>query len=368
MQKHKLHIISFDVPYPANYGGVIDVFYKILSLKNEGIGVILHCFQYGREKSQELEKICDRVYYYDRYLNWQHFFSITPFIVKSRRNKRLFQNLMKDDLPIIFEGIHTTAFISELNSRKTFIRAHNIEWEYYKNLFKTETNIFWKVFFRLESIKLRLYEKKTYKDQHVFAISEKDQELLDFYGAKTILLSPFHQNKSIQIPPKTEDYVLYHGNFNVKDNEDAALFFLKLFQKIPIELKIAGFNPSKKIKSLVKKVDNISLIDSPRDELMLQLIKNARLNLFYSAHSSGIKLKLIHALFNAQRCLVSHEYLVNSDLSSLCIAVDEQNWKKVIEDEFNRNFDQKSIKQRKQKLKYYSCSFNVEKLLGFVFE
>ena len=24
-----INIISFDVPYPANYGGVIDVFYKI---------------------------------------------------------------------------------------------------------------------------------------------------------------------------------------------------------------------------------------------------------------------------------------------------------------------------------------------------
>ena len=28
MQK-KLHIISFDIPYPPTYGGVIDVFFKI---------------------------------------------------------------------------------------------------------------------------------------------------------------------------------------------------------------------------------------------------------------------------------------------------------------------------------------------------
>ena len=38
MEKH-LHIISFDVPYPANYGGVIDVFYKLKALHAEGIKI-----------------------------------------------------------------------------------------------------------------------------------------------------------------------------------------------------------------------------------------------------------------------------------------------------------------------------------------
>ena len=50
LENKKLHLISFDVPFPANYGGVIDVFYKINSLHKIGVKVILHCFQYGREK------------------------------------------------------------------------------------------------------------------------------------------------------------------------------------------------------------------------------------------------------------------------------------------------------------------------------
>ena len=62
MHKKQLHIVSFDVPFPANYGGVIDVFYKIKSMHQERVGVILHCFQYGREKSEELESICEKVY------------------------------------------------------------------------------------------------------------------------------------------------------------------------------------------------------------------------------------------------------------------------------------------------------------------
>ena len=46
----QLHIISFDVPYPPDYGGAIDVFYKLKALNQEGVKIHLHCFEYGRGK------------------------------------------------------------------------------------------------------------------------------------------------------------------------------------------------------------------------------------------------------------------------------------------------------------------------------
>ena len=51
-----LHIISFDIPYPANYGGVIVIFNQIKALHEQGVKVILHCYQYGSRTPQtELE-------------------------------------------------------------------------------------------------------------------------------------------------------------------------------------------------------------------------------------------------------------------------------------------------------------------------
>ena len=64
-------------------------------------------------------------------------------------SKELLKNLMKDDLPIIFEGIHTTASISKINKKRTFIRSHNIEWEYYKNLLISEKTFLRNSFFGL---------------------------------------------------------------------------------------------------------------------------------------------------------------------------------------------------------------------------
>ena len=57
-----LHVISFDIPYPANYGGAIDVFYKIKALHEKGLKIILHCFLYNNKKiPEELIKYCEEV-------------------------------------------------------------------------------------------------------------------------------------------------------------------------------------------------------------------------------------------------------------------------------------------------------------------
>ena len=65
MTDNHLHIIAFDVPYPANYGGVIDVFYRVKALSEAGVKVHLHCFEYGRGE-QEILKRCHEVKYYKR--------------------------------------------------------------------------------------------------------------------------------------------------------------------------------------------------------------------------------------------------------------------------------------------------------------
>ena len=62
----ELNVVSFSVPFPANYGGVIDVFYKLKALSKLDVKIILHCFQYDRKPSKELENICEQVYYYPR--------------------------------------------------------------------------------------------------------------------------------------------------------------------------------------------------------------------------------------------------------------------------------------------------------------
>ena len=69
-----MHIISFDIPYPADYGGVVDVFYKLKALAECGTKIIFHCYEYGRQHSDELNKYCEEVNYYPRNISKGKFF------------------------------------------------------------------------------------------------------------------------------------------------------------------------------------------------------------------------------------------------------------------------------------------------------
>ena len=124
-----IHIISFDVPYPPNYGGVIDVFYKLKALHKAGVKIHLHCFEYGRGVKKELEEFCVSVHYYPRKTGFLQHFSFVPFIIKSRASNELVQNLIKVPAPILMEGLHTCALLKndQLSTIFKIFRESNIE-------------------------------------------------------------------------------------------------------------------------------------------------------------------------------------------------------------------------------------------------
>ncbi|MCC6516797.1 MAG: hypothetical protein IT275_10630, partial [Chitinophagales bacterium] len=74
-----LNIVCYDVPFPADYGGAMEEFYKIKSLHQLGAKIYLHCFVYdNRQASQTLEKYCVKVYYYQRQRKLKDAFKKTP--------------------------------------------------------------------------------------------------------------------------------------------------------------------------------------------------------------------------------------------------------------------------------------------------
>ena len=66
----KLHVVSFQVPFPPDYGGLIDVYYKLKALKEAGYSVVLHTYRYGVDEQPDLLKVADTVYYYERLTGW----------------------------------------------------------------------------------------------------------------------------------------------------------------------------------------------------------------------------------------------------------------------------------------------------------
>ena len=318
---NKLHIVSFDVPYPTNYGGVIDVFYKIKALHSVGVDIHLHVFEYGKGEQKELLKYCEKVFYYKRNSFIKSLFSKTPFIVKSRGNDLLLANLTKDSYPILFEGLHTTlpALESRLKGKKIYLRAHNIEHRFYKGLEKSESNTFKRSFFKKESKKLKYYEKIIHKMQNVFSISPIEQEYFkNKYGNKSIYIPAFHDVEKHTNLNSKGSFILYHGHLLVSENVKAALYLIDVYKQTNYKLVIASNYKNSEVVKEILKHKNISFNSLNEDKDLFNLFQKAHINVLPTFQNTGIKLKLLNTLRQG-RFVIANDYMVDkTGLESLC--------------------------------------------------
>lgn len=325
MTENHLHIIAFDVPYPANYGGVIDVFYRVKALSETGVKVHLHCFEYGRGEAEILNR-CHEVKYYKRDTSFAKQMSLTPFIVNSRQSEELMKDLLRDDYPILCEGLHTTAILSDkrLKNRKIYVRTHNVEHDYYRALGEAERWCWKKLYYLAEAWKLRRYEPVVRRATGIFAISQQDADYFSKKYGKTTLVPGFNSADSVCSETGRGEYVLYHGNLSVQENEEAAKWLMEnVFAELDLHCIMAGLNPSDKLLKLVEKHSNVTLVANPDDAEMIDLLRQAQVNILVTNQPTGLKLKLLNALYNGRFCLVNSDMVRGTSLERLCVVADE---------------------------------------------
>lgn len=320
--KRTLHIVAFDVPFPANYGGVIDIYYKIKAIYEEGIDIKLHVYNYGRKLSKsELSKYCSEINYYSRKIYKNPFMGTLPYIVNSRNSSDLLNNLQKDQAPILFEGLHCTYYLAHpsLQNRVKIVRTHNIEHHYYKHLESSESKYFKKYFFRIEAEKLKKYQEILKHANIIAAISPNDTSYFNKKFGNTIYIPAFHSNNKMVKPDNKGDFVLYHGNLSVPENYNAAKqLILNVFSKIKTRAIIAGNNPPKELITLCNMHQNVELKYNLSTDEIHQLIENAHINVLYTNQNTGIKLKLLNALYLGRFSIVNSLMVEGSGLEKLC--------------------------------------------------
>lgn len=340
--KRIIHIVSFNVPYPPDYGGIMDVFYKISALRKLGVGVILHCYSYGRRRSRTLERECLRVHYYRRELNLFNLFSQEPFIVLSRKNNLLLKNLLTDTHPVIFEGLHTTHFIDHpaFEGRITMVRTHNIEHTYYRNLAVNETNPLRKLYFLTEAGKLERYEPKLAGASWLLTISPGDTEYFRSKYGKALFVGPFHPGDGCSTGNGRGDYVLLHGDFSTAENNAAALYILReVAPHWKHRTVLAGKRPSAELSDAAASLRHVKLIPNPPINHMNELLANAQVCLLNASQPTGMKLKLINALCSGRHVVASPAVVSGSGLGKLChTAVRPEEWVNLTEKLMNEEF------------------------------
>ncbi len=289
------HFIALDNPFIPNYGGTWDIHYRLKWFISYNLIHKVYFFQKSEIKQHEIKPYHFPIYPIKRNMNLLNWLSIIPFTILSRKSDFLWNELIKDHYPIWLEGIHTSYFLPKIKKiqpyRKVFIRVHNYESQYYRELSQFSFSYYQKIFYFTESLKLHQWETRIWSlADKLFCISEKETELIKFINPKCFFLTSFVPNNHIwdfQLPNKPYRLV-FHGNFDVVSNQKSAYWLIN-FKKVYPEYRIALYGNNARLFSncLVEILDN----NLPLEE---QLIEN---DIFVLPvfQETGVKIKFLES-------------------------------------------------------------------------
>jgi hypothetical protein len=370
----KLHIVAFDIPYPPDYGGAIDVFYKVKNLSEAGVRIYLHCPVYGgRQPAAQLEALCQKVFYYPRHTGLKGISLRLPYMVYSRKSEDLLKNLEEIDAPILFDGVSTSYYLShpDLEKRLKILRPQNVEQDYFRLLGKREKNLFRKTYYLTEARLLKNYEDRLQHADAFFTVAQHDYQFFkDKYPAAVHEYIPsFQPYNGVESKAGSGSFCLYHGNLGLAENKEAALFLLnEVVPFVDFPFVIAGRNPDESLMALASRHTNCRIIANPSMEEMERLITEAHIHVLPTFQNTGLKLKLLHALFNGRFVLVNEAMVHGTGLSSVCKVVKmAEGFISEINNLRGEAFDQEDIEARGNLLKSnYGNKDNAARIVTFL--
>ncbi|HEV7783353.1 MAG TPA: glycosyltransferase family 4 protein [Chitinophagaceae bacterium] len=375
MNNH-LHIVCLDVPWPADYGGAIDMMNRIMLFKKEGVRIHLHYFSYNeRGMPNELNQFCETIHVYERKKGGRGFSSKLPYIVASRMNEDLVKALNADEHPILLEGLHCTGVLPrlDLSSRKVVVRMHNEESIYYKELAGAESSFLKKIFFLNESRLIKKYSGQLSKECVYACISQEDAGIFkeDYHLPHVKYLPAFPAWQEVKAEEGMGNLCLYHGNLSVPENEKAAIWLLQhVFMKIRKPFVIAGKKPSRRLQKIAHLCQHTCLVADPSETEMNDLVRKAHINVLpcFNHRVTGIRLKLLHALFEGRHCVVNEPMVKGTGLEGAChTGTTASAFASIIAQLYHQPFGREEILIRKQLLgDVYNNEKNLQQLIQYL--
>ena len=368
MPNTSIQIVAFNNPCPDNFGGAIDMFYKVKALHRLDVKVFLHIFYDERDDISGMKDYCEEIYLYKRNKGLLKHFSIKPFSTNSRVSKKLVQRLKASEASILVESLRSCALLeNEIFYQKIAVRNHNIEHDYSWGLFESESNFIKKVAQLIEGYKQKHYEKTLNKADILFNISKYEQSYFQKkYKPKSVFLPVFHGYESIKSKEGFGKYALYHGDLSTADNLKSALFLVEVFKKTEIQFIIAGSELPKEIKIKIQDFQHISYIKINGRQHLHKLIENAHVNTLYSFQRSGTKLKVFTALFNGRHCILNKNMIDDKQILGICEVADkEDDYRNALKDIFKKEF--KLTDKRIQTLATYNDTENAKIIVENLF-
>lgn len=359
-----IHIVCLDAPSPPDYGGAIDMFYKIKSLAEIGKNVILHYYAYnGSRNTSGLNSYCSAIYAYERKSFVSSLSLSTPFIVESRINSQLVNRLNNDRYPVLLEGLHCAGLIPLIyKSERVILRMHNEEAAYYKHLAATEKAWLKKLYYKTESLLINRFQKNMDKSLSLACLSETDMTVFrqQYHFRNLFFLPCFLPWQQVNSLTGKGEYCLYHGNLSVAENNEAASWLIRnVFRQVSEPFVIAGKGIPSSLVNLAKKYGNIRLVNNPPIDEINALVRDAHVNVLPSMNRTGVKLKLLNALLNGRFCVTNDHGIRGSRIEKgVLVATDAEAWQTTIKSLMQKDFSSEDKQERDAVLALYNNKEN----------
>jgi len=190
---------------------------------------------------------------------------------------------------------------------------------------------------------------------HILSISEQDEQYFKkkYPALQHAWIPAFHPNENVRIKTGKGSYCLYHGNLAVSENIKSVEFLLQeVFNKIEVPLIIAGKNPNKELFN--HQQNQVQIIANPDTETLNDLIANAQIHVLPSFQQTGLKLKVLHALFQGRHCLLNDSSLESHLKTCIHFAETPDLFCAKIQELMGLDFTEQDILQRSEHLAFYN--------------
>jgi len=236
---------------------------------------------------------------------------------------------------------------------------------------QSSSSFFKKIYYLHESKILKHYEQNIADKAMIIAVSEQDADFYreEFCAKNIVYLPVFLPFIQIMSQKGRGCYCLYHGNLSVAENEKTVMWLLEeVFNDLQLPLVIAGKKPSAHLERIIQQYAHTCLVANPSEEEMQDIIAKAQVHVLPSFNRTGIKLKLLNALFNGRHCVVNEEAVKNTGLENIChICSNPQSFKKTISEIYHCPFEEEEIERRKNiLLSHYDNEKNVLQLIQWI--
>lgn len=228
--------------------------------------------------------------------------------IDSRFEKLVNEYLEKYKIDCIHAEYSSMLWLVKMKKKydvKFIVVLHDVVAQSCQRKLKTNKNLIKKIFYKIELIKTKWYERKFLsKCDVVMSFSDKDKKLImNMYGLDSLRINLFYDFDYIKKAKelycrKKDGYVsiFFMGQMGRKANNDAALRLINIFSKLKIDrakLYIIGTNPS---DALLKRASDDVVITGYVENIEKFILENCDVACFPLLNGAGVKIKVLESL------------------------------------------------------------------------